>query len=109
MTFKYTGELLGVDHATIIHGCKNTINFMTLGESDYTNAMVDWRLIFDENHIDISNELDARQRIKARIVNIISDGIVDRVIDVEEREQILKEVLASMCPTPEETEEISLY
>ena len=109
MTFKYTGELLGVDHATIIHGCKNTISFMTLGEADYTNAMMDWRLIFDENHIDISNELDARQRIKARIVNIISDGIVDRVIDVEEREQILKEVLASMCVTPEETEEISLY
>ena len=36
MTFKYTGELLGVDHATIIHGCKNTTSFMSLGESDYT-------------------------------------------------------------------------
>jgi hypothetical protein len=82
---------------------------MSMGESDYTNAMVDWRLIFDENHIDISNELDARQRIKARIVNIISDAIVDQVIKVEEREQILKEVLESMCPTPEETESISLY
>ena len=71
--------------------------------------MVDWRLIFDENHIDISNELDARQRIKARIVNIISDAIVDQVIKAEEREQILREVLESMCPTPEETESISLY
>ena len=109
MTFKYTGELLGVDHATIIHGCNNTMSFMSMGESDYTNAMVDWRLIFDENHIDISNELDARQRIKARIVNIISDAIVDQVIKVEEREQILREVLESMCPTPEETESISLY
>ena len=109
MTFKYTGELLGVDHATIIHGCKNTINFMTLGESDYTNAMVDWRLIFDENHIDISNELDARQRIKARIVNIITDAIIDRVIKVEEREIIIKEVLETMCPSPEDTEAISLY
>lgn len=109
MTFKYTGELLGVDHATIIHGCNNAINFMTLGEADYTNAMVDWRLIFDENHIDISNELDARQRIKARIVNIISDGVVDRVIKIEEREDIIKEVLESMYPSPEDTEIVSLY
>lgn len=109
MTFKYTGELLGVDHATIIHGCKNAINFMKLGETDYTNAMVDWRLIFDENHIDISNELNARQRIKARIVNIITDGIVDQVIKIEEREDIIKEVLESMCPSPEDAEVISLY
>lgn len=95
MTYQLVGNILGVDHSTIIYGSKQAKTQVEIGDREYTTAMVNWRMIFDENEIDINTEIDQKARVKTRILNLLSDAITDGVLTFDERD----EMLASMLKT----------
>jgi len=92
MTFQSVGNTLNVNHATIIHGNKQCTNFLTMGNEEYTDAMLNWRMIFDEHHIDIEEEINTYTRVKKRIKEIIEDSILYAGLTAEESTKMLKEL-----------------
>ena len=48
LTYEKAGELLGKNHATIIHSEKTVKNAMEMRDHYYINAMNNWAVIFQE-------------------------------------------------------------
>ena len=93
MTLMAVGYLLGKDHATILHGNKVGKSFLSQGDTQYTDAMVNWRIIFDEHELDITEETHAIARIKKRIQSLIEDSMSYSGISKEDTAKMLIELL----------------
>lgn len=96
MTFQGIGRILNMNHATVIHGNKKCANFLTLGDQEYTDAMLNWRIVFDEHHLDIEEEINTFTRVRKRIIEIIDDSITYTDLTKEEARKMLKEMLTSV-------------
>lgn len=93
MTFQSVGRILNVNHATIIHGNKQCKNYLTLNYREYTDSMLNWRIIFDEHHLDIEEEVNTFTRVRNRIRYIIEDSILYAGLTEDEAQLMLKEML----------------
>jgi hypothetical protein len=109
MTYKLVGDTLGVDHSTVIYGSNKAKNQVEIGDRQYTIAMVNWRMIFDENEIDIKVEVDQKARVKARIQNLLIDAITDGVLSIEERDELLVSMLKTKMIHSNRLREEQLY
>lgn len=109
MTYYLVGKILGVHHATVIYGGNQAKTQMEIGEREYTRAMVNWRMIFDEYQIDINIEIDPKARVKTRIQSLISDAITDGVLTFEERDELLTSMLKTRSVQSNRLREEQLY
>lgn len=66
MTYARAGELLGKNHATIIHSEKTVKNAMEMRDHYYINAMNNWAVIFQEVMPNNAKEMwSVQDRIKS--------------------------------------------
>lgn len=93
MTFQSVGKTLSVNHATIIHGNKQCKNFLTLGDDEYATAMLNWKLIFDEHHLDIEEEINTYTRVRRRIKDLLEDSIMYSGLKEKEAKKMLENLL----------------
>lgn len=63
-----------------------------MGNEEYTDAMLNWRMIFDEHHLDIEEEINTYTRVRKRIKEIIEDSILYAGLTAEEAEKLLKDL-----------------
>jgi len=110
MTLSYVGYLLGgKNHATVLHGNRTGKNFLSQGDGMYTDAMVNWRIIFDEHELDITEETNAIHKLKKRIQSIIEDSIVYAGVTQEDAASMLISLLNENESTTSKTVLEELY
>jgi len=109
MTYQSVGNLLNRDHSNIVYANKKAQTQIEIGEREYTTAMINWRIIFDENEIDINSEIDQKGRLKTRINNLLSDAVLDGIITLDERDNMLITMLKTTPRRAQITEENELY
>jgi len=93
-TLHRTGRLLNCNHATIINGNNKVMFGIEAMYSDYIDAMLNWKLIFDENglHFDESDSTDFK-RVDSRIKEILYHSLEYKILSQEEIERMLKSMV----------------
>lgn len=93
-TLHRTGRLLNCNHATIINGNNKVMFGIEAMYSDYIDAMLNWKLIFDENglHFDESDSTDFK-KVDSRIKEILYHSLEYKILSQEEIERMLKSMV----------------
>lgn len=89
----HVGRMLGVGHATIIHGNKRVSDAVYVMDKRYVQSLNFWRVVFDENEMFIHKNTNDAEIVKARIIEAIEDAISDGVLGLDEINDFLKELL----------------
>lgn len=95
-TLSRAGGILDCDHATVLHGNKNVKQFIELKYNDYVNAMLNWKLIFDDNHLYFNEAYSVSIELEARITNMIQESIELNILKTEDASIMLKNVLKTL-------------
>lgn len=93
MTYQRVADTFEQNHATILHGNKKCASFLSLGTVDYVDAMMNWRIIFDEHHLDIDEEINSKYRLKNRVKELLNDSVIYAGVSNEEIRDMLTELL----------------
>lgn len=109
MTYQSVGALLKKDHSNIVYASNQAKTQIEMGEREYTTAMINWRMIFDENEIDINSEIDQKSRLKTRIQNLLTDAVLDGIITTSERNDMLTSMLKTSVTSDRDVSENVLY
>ena len=95
-TLSRAGGILDCDHATVLHGNKNVKQFVELKYNDYVDAMLNWKLIFDDNKLYFNEAYSVSSELEARITNMIQESIELNILKTEDASIMLKNVLKTL-------------
>jgi len=95
-TLSRAGGILNCDHATVLHGNKNVKQFVELKYNDYVDAMLNWKLIFDDNKLYFNEAYSVSSELEARITNMIQESIELNILKKEDASDMLINVLETL-------------
>ena len=95
-TLSRAGGILDCDHATVLHGNKNVKQFVELKYNDYVDAMLNWKLIFDDNKLYFNEAYSVSSELEARITNMIQESIELNILKKEDASDMLTNVLETL-------------
>ena len=95
-TLSRAGGILDCDHATVLHGNKNVKQFVELKYNDYVDAMLNWKLIFDDNKLYFNEAYSVSSELEARITNMIQESIELNILKKEDASDVLTNVLETL-------------
>ena len=95
-TLSRAGGILNCDHATVLHGNKNVKQFVELKYNDYVDAMLNWKLIFDDNKLYFNEAYSVSSELEARITNMIQESIELNILKKEDASDMLTNVLETL-------------
>lgn len=91
-------NLLGCNHATIIHGNKVMKHNLSVMSSEYIVTLNNWRSIFEKHDLEVKENTTTKGVIKNRMIAALRDGITENLIDAEDIGDMLIDLLRKFAP-----------
>jgi hypothetical protein len=91
-------RLIGCDHATIIYGNRKVKEQLSIMNTDYINVINNWRIIFDENSMEVDDYTTKEGMIRNRIAAVLKDALNDGIITDAEVGDLLIDMLRKFAP-----------